>query len=809
MSRFMNNLKRRVGRQQKKIVLPESDSRRILQAVDQIETEGFAKTVLVGKPRQLMERAFKYQIDLDGVEIIDPETYPMLDTFSRFYAEKRRKKGMTVSQAREILLTDYICFGACLVAFDIVDGMVGGATVPSADLIRAALQIVGMHPGISTVSSSFIIITDKPQFGDDGIFVLGDASVVIEPTAQQLADITVNCVHRARRTVQTLDPKAALLSYSTLGSGSGEQVDRVREAARLLRDRNVDFDFDGELQSDAAIIPRVARYKAPGSTVAGQANVLVFPNLESGNICYKILQHLYGAIALGPLLEGTAKPIMDLSRGCSAEDIVDIVAICCSDAIYQDAERRRDQDFTSHFAMLDHRVAVDEHNISIRFDGTKCQNCSLCRRRCAEVMTVTGYYSLASTGDTPICVHCGQCSLVCPFGATKSISQETYIEQAMADPDKIVVFQTGAAVRVALGEEFGLPYGTNVEDKLIGALRELGGDYVFDTNAASDIAVMEEVAELRQRLKEHRELTPMFTSVCPSWIEFMEIFFPELLPHLSTAKSPTSMMGAVIKTYLAKTLHVDPERIVTVSITPCTAKKAEISRPERNAAGQFWQKPDMRDTDYCLTVRELANWMRRKDMNLTDMPASQYDAPFHRASGGAMLVGASGGMMEAMMRTFAYEETGKVDEEFLHFTPVRGLTGVKEASVSIGDALFRVAVVSGLGNARAFINRLKEKHSWKKYTCIEIMACPGGCIGGGGQPRTEMADEIPAKRARMEAIYQADANNPRHGSWQDEAVRDVYAGFLGEPLGPAAHALLHTQFINKHYLLGKEDRVSP
>lgn len=349
MSRFIQSLKRRVAKNVQKIVLPESHSRRILKATERVHMEGFARPILIGKTQEIVEVASMYQIDLDGIDIIDPANYFMLEQFSEYYAKRREKKGMTIDQARNVLLHNTAVFGACLVAFDFADGMVAGATMTSADVIRTALEVIGTHPGISTVSSSFIMITNKPQFGDDGIFVLGDASVVVRPTAQQLADIAENCVERARRTVQMLDPKVALLSYSTMGSGSGEEVDTVREAVQLLRDRNVDFEFDGELQADAALVPRIARQKAPGSHVAGQANVLIFPNLVSGNIGYKMLQHLSGAVALGPLLQGLAKPVMDLSRGCTQDDITDVIAICCSDAVCMKAERKRDMEFTSRF----------------------------------------------------------------------------------------------------------------------------------------------------------------------------------------------------------------------------------------------------------------------------------------------------------------------------------------------------------------------------------------------------------------------------------------------------------------------------
>lgn len=807
MSRFMNNLKRRVAKNPKKVVLPESHSRRVLQAVEQIQSEMFARPILIGKPQKLVEIAAEYQIDLDGIEIIDPETYPMLETFSQYYIE-HAKENVSAAEARNILIKNPIRFAACLVAFDIVDGMVAGITDPSSEVLHASLQLIGVHPGVTTVCSSLILITDKPQFGDDGIFVIGDPDVIIEPTAQQLADIAVACVDRARRTVQTLDPKVALLSYSTRGSGEGEEVDRVREAVQLLRDRNVDFAFDGELQLDTALVPRIAHNKAPESPVAGQANVLIFPNLSASNISYKMLQQLYGATAVGPMLQGLKKPVMDLPRGCTPDDIEDIVAVCCSDAIYMDEERKRDIEFTSRFEKLDRRVAVENRNVSIHFDADKCKNCTLCRRRCADVMSMTGYYSLESTGDIPICVHCGQCSLTCMFGATMGVSQEDKIKEAIRDPKKVVIFQTAPAVRVSLGEEFGMPYGSIVQGKMIAALRALGGKYIFDTNFGADLTIMEEASELLYRLKHKRELLPQFTSCCPSWVEFTEIFFPELIPHLSTAKSPISMLSPLIKTYFAEKMKLNPEDIVTVCVTPCTSKKAEIERPERNAAGVYWNKPEIRDTDYCITTRELANWIREENIDFDALEDGTYDSVFGESSGAGMIFGASGGVMEAALRTLIYLETGRVAEKgFLNFTPIRGLEGVKEAAITFDNEILHVAAISGLGNVRKFINRLKENHSWKKYAFIEMMACPGGCIGGGGQPRTKLPQEVPAKRARIESVYELDKENIIHSSWQNQELQHVYAHFLGEPLSDVAEKLLHTQFVNKHYMLGREDTI--
>lgn len=330
---FTVDLKNRVRKAQKKIVLPESGSSRVLKAAERIIAEGFAKVVLVGDLGLIKADAKKYKVDLTGVEVINPASFIAMDDFCKTFAELRAKKGMTEEKAREIFLSDYTFFGAMLVRKGYVDGMVSGAETTSADVIRAGLQIIGARKGLKTVSSAFILITETEQYGDQGILVLGDCGVLPNPTAEQLADIAVSCVERARTTVQITRPRVALLSYSTKGSGSGEGVDKVVAAVEELKRRNVDFDFDGELQVDAALVPEVAERKAPGSSVAGRANILVFPTLEAANIGYKMVERFAKATALGPLIQGLSKPILDLSRGCSTNDIVDVAAVCCSDAI--------------------------------------------------------------------------------------------------------------------------------------------------------------------------------------------------------------------------------------------------------------------------------------------------------------------------------------------------------------------------------------------------------------------------------------------------------------------------------------------
>ena len=334
---FTDDLKARVSKAQKKIILPETESRR---AAERVLANGFARVVLIGDLKEIKKSASNFQIDLTGAEVINPAMYHRMDELCEYFAQRRAKKGMTVEKAREILLTNKTFFAAGLVALGEADGVVSGAVTTSADVIRAGLQVIGPRPGNKTVSSAFILITNTPQYGDEGVLVVGDCGVIPYPTAEQLADVACICVERARKTVQMREPKVAFLSYSTKGSGSGETVDTVREAVEILKQRNVDFKFDGELQADAALVPEVAERKAPGSAVAGQANVLIFPNLDAANIGYKLVQRFANATALGPLVQGLAKPILDLSRGCSSSDIADVVAVCCSDAIGNDFKAR-------------------------------------------------------------------------------------------------------------------------------------------------------------------------------------------------------------------------------------------------------------------------------------------------------------------------------------------------------------------------------------------------------------------------------------------------------------------------------------
>jgi iron-only hydrogenase group A len=439
------------------------------------------------------------------------------------------------------------------------------------------------------------------------------------------------------------------------------------------------------------------------------------------------------------------------------------------------------------------KARIDESTPSIRRDATKCILCRRCVTVCQEIQQV-GVLAAQERGfDTYIgpafgdelgevaCALCGQCINVCPVGALSERDYTGEVWKAIHDPNKIVVAQDAPAVRAALGEEFGLPPGTLVTGKMLEALRRLGFDVVFDTNFAADLTIMEEGNELLKRVKEGGRL-PMITSCSPGWIKYIEHFYPDLLPHLSTCKSPHQMLGALSKTYYAQKAGIDPGRMVTVSIMPCTAKKFECNRPEMKDSG-------FQDVDYVLTTRELARMIKTAGIDFVDLPEGRYDDPLGEYTGAATIFGATGGVMEAALRT-AYEvATGKKLDN-MDFTGVRGLEGVKEAAVMVdGLGEVRVAVAHGLGNARKLMDRLSDGKA--DYHFIEIMACPGGCVAGGGQP-IPVNDEI--RRLRAQALYQEDKSLKIRKSHENPSIIKIYRDFLKEPLGEKSHHLLHTQY---------------
>lgn len=443
------------------------------------------------------------------------------------------------------------------------------------------------------------------------------------------------------------------------------------------------------------------------------------------------------------------------------------------------------------------RVPLDPFNPSLVRNDQKCVLCGQCLEVCRQVQSVFGYYDLPVRDDF-ICVHCGQCALWCSTAAITERNDIARVREALADPGKVVVVQTAPSTRVGLGEEFGLPPGAWVEGQQVAALRKLGFDYVFDTNFTADLTIMEEGTELIQRITGQSDAPlPQFTSCCPGWIKFFEYFYPELKPHISSAKSPMQMAGPLIKTYFAKAKNIDPEKIVSVAIMPCTAKKFEAQRPEFNAAGKYWGKEGMRDVDFVLTTRELARMLKEDGINLPELPGEPYDPLLGEGSGAGLIFGNTGGVMEAAVRSVYYLLTGEqAPEELFHFQPIRGLQGIKEASVTVpGVGTLRVAVVHGLSNARIVCeNALKNN---LPYHFIEVMACPGGCIAGGGQPRTSVPPADYVRERRMASMYSKDASYLLRESYENKELLQLYETFLQHPLSELAHELLHTTYTSR------------
>ncbi len=436
--------------------------------------------------------------------------------------------------------------------------------------------------------------------------------------------------------------------------------------------------------------------------------------------------------------------------------------------------------------------AVDNSTPSIVRDPDKCILCRRCVAVCEHVQGVSaisvsgrGFNSVVGpAGELPLndaaCTLCGQCILVCPTGALSEVDSTRKVWEALGDPMRHVVVQTAPAIRVALGEEFDMAPGSIVTGQMVAALRALGFDRVFDTNFTADLTILEEGNELLQRLATGGTL-PMITSCSPGWIKFIEHFYPDMLDNLSTCKSPQQMFGALAKTYYAEKAGVNPADMFVVSIMPCTAKKFECERPEMRSSGY-------QDVDAVLTTRELARMLREGGIDPTALEPDDYDAPLGIGTGAAVIFGATGGVMEAALRT-VYEVVMKKELPSLDFCEVRGFEGVKEAEVALGDTIVRVAVAHSLGNARKLLERVRSGEA--SYHFIEIMACPGGCIGGGGQP---IGTNTERRLKRIDATYQADRDLPLRKSHDNPEVKQLYDEFLGEPLGHRSHELLHTHY---------------
>lgn len=443
---------------------------------------------------------------------------------------------------------------------------------------------------------------------------------------------------------------------------------------------------------------------------------------------------------------------------------------------------------------------IDELSPSIVRDNNKCILCRRCVAACAKTQ---GVYAIGmqnrgfktqigsefgkSLNDVA-CINCGQCIAACPTGALTEKDATKEVWAALNDPDKYVVFQTAPAVRVAIGEEFGMPIGMRCTGKMVTAIRRLGADKVFDVDFAADLTIMEEGTELLNRIKNGGVL-PMITSCSPGWIKYCETFYPDFIPNLSTCKSPNQMQGAVTKTYFAKQNDLDPRDIYVVSVMPCTAKKFEIARPEFGRDGY-------RDVDANLTTRELARMIRQAGLDFAHLPEEEFDDMLGESTGAGVIFGVTGGVMEAALRTVVDVLTGE-DMPRLEYADVRGLEGIKEATVNVNGTDINVAIVHGTANAAKLLNAIRAGE--KTYHFIEVMGCPGGCVTGGGQPIVDARTRyyVDPRAARAAATYSEDESMAIRKSHKNPAVQKLYAEFLGEPNSHIAHELLHTTYVDR------------
>lgn len=443
---------------------------------------------------------------------------------------------------------------------------------------------------------------------------------------------------------------------------------------------------------------------------------------------------------------------------------------------------------------------IDDSAVHMIRDNSKCILCRRCSAVCENVQgigvigpndrgfdTNIGSAFNMRLGDTS-CVSCGQCIAACPTGALQEKDCTGKVFEAIADPTKHVIVQTAPSVRAALGEEFGYPIGTNVEGKMAAALKRLGFDKAFDTDFSADLTIMEEAHEFLDRVQ-HGGVLPLITSCSPGWIKYCEHYFPDMTENLSSCKSPQQMFGAIAKSYYAEKAGIAPEDIVSVSVMPCTAKKFEIGRDNQDANG-------MPDVDIALTTRELARMIRKAGIKFTELPNEEFDIPLGLSTGAATIFGATGGVMEAALRTAVETLTGE-ELECVDFTEVRGTKGIKEASYDVAGLQVKVAVASGLKNARELLEKVRSGEA--SYHFIEIMGCPGGCVNGGGQPQQPgyIRNTVDIRALRAKVLYDDDQVDTIRKSHENPAIKELYATYLGEPGSERAHHLLHTTYVKR------------
>lgn len=445
------------------------------------------------------------------------------------------------------------------------------------------------------------------------------------------------------------------------------------------------------------------------------------------------------------------------------------------------------------------KTTIDDSAAHMVRDNSKCILCRRCVAACkAQDVGVIGANNrgfdtvIGCAFNTDLnntaCVSCGQCIVSCPVGALYEKDQTAQVWDAINDPNKRVVVQTAPSIRVALGECFGMPIGTNVKGKMVAALRRLGFDDVFDTDVSADLTIVEEATELVDRIKNGGTL-PMITSCSPGWVKYAEYYYPDQLEHLSSCKSPQQMFGAIAKTYYAQKLGVDPKDMVVVAIMPCTAKKFEVGREDQDAAG-------VPDVDIALTTRELGRMIERAGINFASLPDEDFDEPLGISTGAGAIFGATGGVMEAALRTAAEWITGDSAAP-VDFLDVRGTDGIKEASYKLGDLDVKVAVASGLSNAKVIMDKIRNGEA--DYQFVEIMCCPGGCVNGGGQPiqPASVRNNVDLRAVRGKALYEEDVNLPLRKSHESPVIKAIYDEYLGEFGSHKAHKILHTSYVQR------------
>lgn len=443
-----------------------------------------------------------------------------------------------------------------------------------------------------------------------------------------------------------------------------------------------------------------------------------------------------------------------------------------------------------------HRVLIEDDNPSICVDDDLCKKCKLCQKTCQNEIGVFGYYDIEATGYNAICINCGQCVQACPFNAIKVKSDIDLVKEALAS-NKIVVFNTAPAVRISLGDEFGMEKGSFVEGKMVSALRKLGAKYVLDVVCGADLTIMEEATELIHRIKDKSDKIPMFTSCCPAWVKMCEMYYPEFISHLSTAKSPIAMQGSIIKTYFAKNMNIDPKNIINITVAPCTAKKAECKRSELNSALEG--SPDV---DIVITTTELVELIKQANIDFESLEDSEFDTLFGSGSSSGLIFGNTGGVMQAAIRSAFYFITGKnmTSEDMKMCEPIRDINNLKIADIKIGDLTLKVAAVSQMSEAKKLLSMIKNKEIELDF--VEIMACKGGCANGGGQPKVKRPMQEMTRQLRNQGLYSKDNDEQKlRFCHENPEIIKLYNEFLEKPGSDKAHKLLHTKYEDKSYML--------